>query len=139
MSHEIRTPMNAVIGMSELLRDTQLTDSQREYVETILDSGESLLDIINDVLDFAKIEAGKIALDRSPFSLRDVVDDTMRSLATRAYAKGLEVVCDVDPDVPDAVVGDDGRGRQVVVNLVGNAMNLTRLRRGLFLASVLSA
>ncbi len=126
MSHEIRTPMNAVLGMSELLRDTELTPSQTEYVETIIDSGESLMNIINDVLDFSKIEAGRLALDLVPFHLRELIGDTMRGLAVRAHAKGLELACDIEPEVPDALVGDDGRLRQVIVNLVGNAIKFTK-------------
>ncbi len=125
MSHEIRTPMNAVLGMSELLHDTDLTPSQKEYVETIIDSGESLMNIINDVLDFSKIEAGRLTLDQVPFQLHEMVGDTMRSLAGRAHAKGLELACQIEPDVPDALVGDDGRLRQVIVNLVGNAIKFT--------------
>ncbi len=125
MSHEIRTPMNAVLGMSELLHDTELTPSQKEYVETIIDSSESLMNIINDVLDFSKIEAGRLTLDHAPFQLHEMVGDTMRSLAGRAHVKGLELACDIESDVPDAVVGDDGRLRQVIVNLVGNAIKFT--------------
>ncbi len=125
MSHEIRTPMNAVIGMSELLRDSELTPSQREYVETILDSGESLLSIINDILDFSKIEAGRLALDCAPFLLRELIGDTMRGLAIRAHAKGLELAYDIGPEVPDALIGDDGRLRQIIVNLIGNAIKFT--------------
>ncbi len=125
MSHEIRTPMNAVMGMSQLLQDTDLTESQREYVETILDSGESLLHIINDILDFSKIEAGRLTLDHAPFSLRELIGDTMRSLAMRGHAKGLELASDIAAEVPNAFVGDAGRLRQVIVNLVGNAIKFT--------------
>jgi PAS domain S-box-containing protein len=125
MSHEIRTPMNAVIGMTELLGDTELSGIQREYVDTILNSAESLLHIINDILDFSKIEAGRLALDHAPFLLRQVIGDTMRSLAGRGHAKGLELACHIDSEVPDSVVGDAGRLRQVLVNLVGNAVKFT--------------
>ncbi len=126
MSHEIRTPMNAVIGMSELLRDTDLSPSQREYVETILDSGESLLGIINDILDFSKIEAGRLSLECAPFLLRELIGDTMRSLAIRAHGKGLELAYQIAPQVPDALIGDEGRLRQIIVNLVGNAIKFTK-------------
>ncbi|MHB8968852.1 MAG: MASE3 domain-containing protein [Pirellulaceae bacterium] len=125
MSHEIRTPMNAVIGMTDLVLDTKLTDSQREYLRMVRESGYSLLTLINDILDFSKIEAGKLDLDRIVFSLRDRLGDTMKSLAIRAQVKGLELACRIHPDVPDALVGDPARLSQVIVNLIGNATKFT--------------
>lgn len=125
MSHEIRTPMNAVIGMTDLVLDTKLTDSQREYLHMVRESGQSLLTLINDILDFSKIEAGKLDLDRVPLSLRGRVGDTMKSLAIRAQAKGVELACRIHPDVPDMLLGDPARLTQVIVNLVGNATKFT--------------
>jgi two-component system sensor histidine kinase/response regulator len=125
MSHEIRTPINGIFGMTELALDTALTSEQREYLLMAKSSGDSLLSVINDILDFSKVESGKLELEAIEFGLHETVSETIAALAVRAHQKGLELTCDIDPEIPAYLVGDPGRLRQILVNLVGNAIKFT--------------
>ena len=125
MSHGIRTPMNGIMGMTELVLDTPLTQEQRDYLVTVKSSADNLLSVINDVLDFSKIEAGRLELDSIRFDLRGNLEGAAKSLAFLGHEKGLELICDIAPDVPDYMIGDPARIRQIVINLLGNAIKFT--------------
>src|SRR5204862_5382093 len=125
MSHEIRTPMNAIIGMADLLWETSLTSEQREYVRIFRKAGSQLLDLINDILDLSKVESGHLALESIDFDLGEILDKTLEMMAIRAHEKGLELALRIDPEVPNFLVGDPARLRQVLINLIGNAIKFT--------------
>ena len=125
VSHELRTPMNAIIGMTQITLDEDVTDDVRDYVQTANDAAHSLLTLLNDILDFSKIESGKFTISNEPFCLRETVDETVKTLSTRAFEKGIELACEVEPACPDNLIGDPIRLRQVLTNLLGNAIKFT--------------